>query len=217
MVSRDTQAIHETANISIEELDFSKKGLVDAYREFMQGTGRRQSVQRPPFDRKEYEPGRMYSKRSDTASGCLALLWPEHPLAVDKIVTVARLERWQNSGYNRNTLAELLGNARARSKARRNKNIKNIKDTKSTKNISRTKTLEYLRGVAQDARAFQNAITLTELADIMALSKSGVVNYLKRMDAPCNYKYISHGTQRQKHRIFTKEEAEQIIREYFSG
>lgn len=80
----------------------------------------------------------------------------------------------------------------------------------------RTQTLEHLRDFAHTTQKSRTAyVTLAEVADIVGIDKSNIRKMVKKKNLPHSYGRMPDCTQRQM--IFTKEEAEAIIQEYFSG
>lgn len=76
--------------------------------------------------------------------------------------------------------------------------------------------LEHLHDVAWVARQARTAyVTLGELAEVAGVHKSNVGKLVRKKGLAHSYGRVSASSQKQM--IFTKEEAEAIIQEYFSG
>lgn len=77
-------------------------------------------------------------------------------------------------------------------------------------------TLEHLRGVAHSARLAQTTyVTLGELADVVGVHKSSLGKLVRKEKLSHSYGRVPSSPQNQM--LFTKEEAEAIIQDYFSG
>jgi hypothetical protein len=77
-------------------------------------------------------------------------------------------------------------------------------------------TLEHLRDVACTAQRARTAyVTLAEVAEIVGVHKSNVRKMVRKRGLGHSYGRMADSSQKQM--IFTKEEAEVIIQEYFGG
>ena len=77
-------------------------------------------------------------------------------------------------------------------------------------------TLNHLRDVACAARKARTAyVTLAEVAEVVGIHKSNIRKMIRKRGLGHSYGRVANSSQRQM--ILTKEEAEAIIQEYFSG
>lgn len=80
----------------------------------------------------------------------------------------------------------------------------------------RAQTISHLHDVACTARKARTAyVTLAEVAKVVGIHKSNIRKMVRKRGLQYSYGRVEGSAQKQM--IFTKEEAEVIIQEYFSG